>query len=235
MEKNIPSKISRTRASQPWITPPLKRMIRKKARMYKKAKTSNSRNDWDYFRTFRKTVQKKIRASYWSYTNRMLNDPEDKHNKSFWRFIKAKRQDSTGISPLTHNERLVSDNKGKANILNMQFKSVFTSENTSNLPSMGESTFPDVQPIKISVDGVCKLLKDTNITKATGPDSIPARILKEMAEDIAPIMTVYLPTVTRYRWSSPRLEDCKYSANIQKRWSQCSSQLSTSVVDIYFM
>ena len=36
----------------------------------------------------------------------------------------------------------------------------------------------------ISMDGVCNLLKDTNIAKAAGPDSIPAPILKEMAEDI---------------------------------------------------
>ena len=47
---------------------------------------------------------------------------------------------------------------------------------------MVESTFP--------VDGVCKLLKDANITKASGPDSIPAHIMKEMAQNIAPIMTL---------------------------------------------
>ena len=107
--------------------------------------------------------------------------------KNFWRFIKAKRLDSSGTSPLTYNSRTISDNKGKARILNTQFKSVFTSENLSNLPSMGKSPFPEVQHIKISVDGVCKLLKNINITKATGPNSIPARFLKEMAEEISPI------------------------------------------------
>ncbi len=157
--------------------------------MYKKAKTSNSRTDWDHFKSFRKSVQKKIRASYWSYTNRMLNDPDDNHKKSFWRFIKGKRQDSAGISPLVLNNITVSDNKGKANILNTQFMSVFTSESLSNLPSLGEFPFPDVQHILVSVEGVRKLLKEINITKATGPDSIPARILKEMADEISPILT----------------------------------------------
>ena len=157
--------------------------------MYKKAQTTNAVSDWNNFKSFRKTVQKKIRAAYWSYTNRMLNDPEDRQNKKFWRYIKAKRQDNTsGVSPLTHNNKAVTDSLGKANILNSQFKSVFTTENLDNLPCMGESPFPDVPNIQVSTEGVCKLLKDINITKATGPDLVPARIMKEMAEELPPLL-----------------------------------------------
>lgn len=186
MEQNIPSKLQRSG---------VKRMIRKKARMYKKAKISNSRTDWDHFKSFRKSVQKKIRASYWSYTIRILNDPDDKHKKSFWRFIKVKRQDNTGISPLIHNNKTVSDNKGKAKILNTQFKSVLTSEILSNLPSLGESPFPDIQHIQVSVEGVRNLLKETNISKPIGADSIPARILKEMADEISTYSHIHLSAV----------------------------------------
>ncbi len=112
-----------------------------------------------------------------------------KHKKNFWRFIKAKRQDDAGISPLTHNGTTVSDSKGKATILNTQFKSVFTTEQLTDLPSMAESPYPEVQHIRISEEGVLKQLKQINITKATGPDLIPARILKEMADEIAPLLT----------------------------------------------
>ena len=189
MERHIPSKTTKSQASKPWITPQLKRMIRRKTRLYKKAKRTNSTSDWDQFKSFRKEVQKKIRTSYWSYTNQMLNDPDDKHKKNFWRFIKAKRQDDAGISPLTHNGTTVSDSKGKATILNTQFKSVFTTEQLTDLPSMAESPYPEVQHIRISEEGVLKQLKQINITKATGPDLIPARILKEMADEIAPLLT----------------------------------------------
>jgi hypothetical protein len=44
-------------------------------------------------------------------------------------------------------------------------------------------------PIHISTQGVEKLLKDIKPNKAQGPDNIPARILKEMATTIAPILT----------------------------------------------
>ena len=45
-------------------------------------------------------------------------------------------------------------------------------------------------PIKVTNDGVLKLLQSLDIKKATGPDSLPARILREFATEIAPILTV---------------------------------------------
>ncbi len=83
IDKHIPAKLSKRRTNQPWITPLMKRMIRRKARQYRKAKTSNSAYDWSNFKSFWNTVQKKTKAAYWSYTNRILNDPDDKHKRRF--------------------------------------------------------------------------------------------------------------------------------------------------------
>ena len=46
----------------------------------------------------------------------------------------------------------------------------------------------------IEVDEACirKLLQKTNPRKATGPDSIPACILKDCASELAPILTIIL-------------------------------------------
>jgi hypothetical protein len=40
------------------------------------------------------------------------------------------------------------------------------------------------------VRGIEKLLKELKPNKAQGPDNIPARILKEMASKIAPILAI---------------------------------------------
>ena len=44
--------------------------------------------------------------------------------------------------------------------------------------------------ITVSQEGVLKLLKKINPHKASGPDMIPAHILKDVADAIAPILTV---------------------------------------------
>ncbi|MCG8033368.1 MAG: reverse transcriptase family protein, partial [Candidatus Thiodiazotropha taylori] len=70
-----------------------------------------------------------------------------------------------------------------------QFCSVFTEEDTSDLPDLGPSHTPSVPPIKVNIKGVLKLLKDIKPHKASGPDNIPARLLKEAAEELAPGLT----------------------------------------------
>ena len=49
---------------------------------------------------------------------------------------------------------------------------------------MGSSPYTSLSDIDINIAGVTKLLKEINPYKATGPDCIPAKLLKEMAEEL---------------------------------------------------
>ena len=53
---------------------------------------------------------------------------------------------------------------------------------TSNSVPDGEP-YPQVKDLKISTEGVCKLLKDIKINNAMGQDFIPNMLLKELAEE----------------------------------------------------
>ena len=78
----------------------------------------------------------------------------------------------------------------KAEILNTQFSDVFIkNEESSSIPNKGPSPHPTAQNIRIDENGVKKLLLNLDQHKATGPDDIPARLLKEVAVEIAPIFT----------------------------------------------
>ena len=85
---------------------------------------------------------------------------------------------------------IVTDNLQKANALNSQFKSVFTEEQHGPLPDKGPSPHPVMPDIDITTSGIDALLSSLNIHKATGPDGISARVLKEMHSSIAPILKV---------------------------------------------
>ena len=73
------------------------------------------------------------------------------------------------------------NNKMKAEALNAQYQSVFTQEDTTNIPDKGASTCtcPSMPDITFMKDGTEKLLLNLNAGKASGPDNIPIRILKE--------------------------------------------------------
>ena len=89
------------------------------------------------------------------------------------------------------NGKMHGEAKDKANILNRQYESVFTHEDGSNIPVPDGTPYPAMPEIEITTEGVLKLLRKVNPSKASGPDKIPARILKEFAEDLAQILTIF--------------------------------------------
>ena len=111
---------------------------------------------------------------------------DNKNPKRFWNFIKSCKKDSTGVAPLKKEGLTFFDSVNKANIMGDQFSSVFTQEEVSELPDLRQSRTPSAPPIKVNTKGVLKLLKDIKPHKATGPDNIPGRLLKEAAEELAP-------------------------------------------------
>ncbi len=55
---------------------------------------------------------------------------------------------------------------------------------------MGPSLHSPVEDIVLNIAGVAKLLRNIKPNKATGPDGIPARLLKEIATETAPAITI---------------------------------------------
>ena len=104
--------------------------------------------------------------------------------------IKAINLDSSGVSPLKENGKLLTETSEKSNALNRQFQSVITSETSKLPPNSLENKFhPTMPDIHITQKGFEKLLMNLNPNKATGPDSLSPRILKELSSQIAPILT----------------------------------------------
>ena len=189
MNSNIPHRNSSSQHNMPWFTNALKRMCKKKQRLYNKAKKSKSGKYWQQYKSLKKDTLKAIRKRRWQYINDILQvGLEQGDSKPFWKYVRSKRQDSTGVSPLLKNGVLHTENQSKAEILNDQFVSVFTHEDTSDVPHLHGPTYPSISDLHVSTKGVEKLLGNIKPSKAAGPDQIPCRFLKELASELAPIL-----------------------------------------------
>ena len=107
-------------------------MIRKKHQLFQRAKQIERTEDWDKYRLQKRAMQKAVRQAHWSYVNNVLESAlEEGNSKPFWKYIKSKRTDYIGIVGIKKNgiHVLHQDSKSKAELLNDQFKSVFTKEN----------------------------------------------------------------------------------------------------------
>ena len=78
----------------------------------------------------------------------------------------------------------------KANICNRQFQSAFTRELDTEPQSKDTSPFTPMGEITVDPNGILKLLNNLKIHKASGPDGLSTRVLKECSFKIAPILAL---------------------------------------------
>ena len=75
-----------------------------------------------------------------------------------------------------------------------QFTDVFTKSEYSQVPLVDRSA-PFMEDIVVTKEGVTKLLKGLNPSKALGPDELHPRVLKELATELDPHFCASIPAV----------------------------------------
>jgi hypothetical protein len=115
-----------------------------------------------------------MRNSYWKYIENMIfdldiNEPDqqkfNKQPKNVFSYIKSQKKENTNIAPLRSEGVLHADPTEKANILNRQFQSAFSSEANTEIPDKCPSTHPIMKNISISKKGILKLINNINPKK----------------------------------------------------------------------
>ena len=102
-----------------------------------------------------------------------------------------------GVSPLKDTGKLITNPKEQGQLLNNQFYSVFSPRDTVTAeefqlrcpPKPDLPEYTDCKNINIT-EGVKKLLLSVDLNKACGPDGIIPRLLKIVAEEVTPALTL---------------------------------------------
>ena len=195
IDRNVPKKQLSSRKNLPWMTKTIKRKINRKRRAYKRMKRTKSVQDKMKFEQLRKEIKNDLKNEHNKYIENMFEHEQSEHlkeqrtiSKKIWSYIKGRRRENTAISVLKEGDQETSDQREMANILNRQYESVFTDESSSTMPDKGESTIPDMLSLEFTTKGIEKQLQNLDHKKASGPDQISAKILKETATEIAPIL-----------------------------------------------
>ena len=97
--------------------------------------------------------------------------------------MKSQKQETFDISALKSNNNVITDSLSNAEILNSQFKSVFTLQSGNTFPQ-----FPKIKPLHISENSVFMLLDRIDVSKSSGPDRLPGRLLQSLAKELTPVV-----------------------------------------------
>ncbi len=158
MDKCIPPKITSTGNNLPWLHTQLRRMIKKKQSMYNIAKMSKkSERLGTLWHTHTKETRKTLR-----WNSRTPHRTHRKQCKTFLEICKinkTRKHNSSSTTPKDGEFTIYSSDK--VEILNDEFKSVFTLRQKNEFPSMEGPKCTTIDNPIIQTKGDEKLLQKT--------------------------------------------------------------------------
>ena len=182
INEHIPTRTIKESMRLPCFTTRLRRLGRRRDRASKKAR----RNGHDprlraLARQLKHDHQRAMRKAYWDFIDNLISIDNEDHlltdkrppkQERLFQYIQSLRKECSGVPSLKQGDRLITDTIGK---------SVFTKEPPGPIPDKGPSPYQAMEDPFITEAGVLKLLQNTNVDKATGPDAIAARVMQETA------------------------------------------------------
>ena len=197
-QKFIPHKRTREKIDLPYITPTLRRLIHRRDRLHDKMRKQR-RNISNHDRAAAtKTKYKHLKAHVQSEIRLVIHRAghltpwrQRKNIKIILVPCERNWTEKMGIASLKSPDtgEQVGDAVGKATIHNKQFQQAFTSETPLSDDHSKPQTHPDIPDITFTVNGIQRLLAGLDPNKASGPDKVLPRVLKELASPLAPILS----------------------------------------------
>lgn len=197
--KSIPTKVITVRPGQiPWLYSSIKRLIRQRKRLHKRAKTLNNESAWADFRKKRNEVVSALRKAKQDYLDKItesLNNPTC-DIKTWFKSAKQltnKNNKSDSIPTLYYENTVANTDKEKADLLNAYFsKQSSVDDSNTQLPAVDNNIETLLSSIHIDPQDVLDVLKNLNVSKSSGPDSISPKLLREGANELAlPLCTLF--------------------------------------------
>ena len=187
VERLIPTRTFTVNGDPPWYSLRLKRLEDKQRRFHRKAKLDKSAASLQRYREMRAVVKQAYKDAESNYKSK-LGSLLKEDSRHFWKYVKAKRSKTSGISSIVSaSGDIVHNPEDIANILNNQYRKIFCEQDKSETPLVTDysRTSDTMLPVHIDYHGIVGLLKKINVKKACGPDGICGAILKHCAKVVA--------------------------------------------------
>ena len=168
-----------------WMNRDSRRQRRRKRKYFKRFMSTRLDSDYQAAKKEAKALSrltKKLRKSF----ERDIAKEARKNPKGFWRYVRSLMKTRADIGDILKADGTMTvGNEDKAKAFNDYFSSVFTREDTDNIPYFEERQFDyKLQTVIITPDKVKRKLQKLKASKCAGPDGFHPRVLRDCADSL---------------------------------------------------
>ena len=189
-------------SSVPWLTFDIKKMMKERDYHKKHAIKYGSYNHWILYQSASNKVNSMMHKAKSDYFRLKIDASKVTDPKAGWKFINSltgKGNKSSPVNDILVNDNFFSDDKDISETFNDFFVNIgptLTAESTkrssnhvNTYVSNIQNSFPAFRFSNIPVENVVLTLNNLKVSKSTGLDKIPAKVLKIASSIIAPSLT----------------------------------------------
>ena len=173
-----------------WMKPATLRLIQRKHSKHTKFLNTRNEEDKTNYKTARNEVTAKTRGDRLAFERNISKEIKN-NNKVFWRYVNANRTTKATIPDLLKKDgSKATTDAEKAEVLNDQFSSVFTKEDTENLPQHDvQDIHSPLTDLNLSEANVKKKLSKLRTDKSPGLDGVHPLVLKNLCTVLSKPLT----------------------------------------------
>ena len=177
-----------------WLNAHALKKVKKKHSSWTRYLNTKDGTDYQEYIRKRNEATHAVRRAKREYEKAIAKECR-KNSKAVWNYLKRKNKTSMPNLKKTDGSTTTSD-KEAADALNEQYHSVFTREDTDNIPQMTpkELLTEKLKTFTIEENDVLKALKNLQTNKSPGIDQVHPRVLKELADTLAHPLTLIFRT-----------------------------------------
>ena len=196
VDQYVPKTKVKTQQRCLWLNRKVKKAIRKRNKKWKLYTTTKNDTDYKRYKQCRNLVVKELRKARKTFECKLAADI--KYNpKSFYRYVRTKTKSKDRVGPLKDSQgSIIDDDQSMCDTLNNFFASVFTKEDTQNVPEVvnilnGENS-QMLCATEITFEDVFNKIIKLKDGKAPGDDGFVPEFLKNLASVISvPLSVIY--------------------------------------------
>ena len=185
----VPMKKQGKRSKKKHLSKEAFRKIRHKQNMCRVYKHTGNDKDYEAYKEALDAATNEVRKSKRNFEHKLAQNIKS-DSKSFYAYVRSKQNVRDKVGPLEDNlGNIVARGFLMAEELNMNFRSVFTREDTSSLP-VPETKFKGSEgerlgQLVVTPEVVASKINNMKENKSPGVDGISPKILKETVEQIS--------------------------------------------------
>ena len=173
----------------PWVRgPKIKKQRAIQWRAWKTFKQTGAAMDYDAYKMERNRLGDMIRTAKIRYEQNLIGDMKQ-NPKLYHGHCRRTLKTKQGVTNVVNGDGIMTETEQEtAASLNRYYHSVFTRDDGTLTPDFPDRTEERISDVIFSVNNIEERLQEINPNEATGPDGVEGRLLKECAEEMAPIL-----------------------------------------------